>query len=302
MAIVRLQDACFDVDRTYREVESEILERFDDVDVDPEMDSLIGVRDDGSVVASIWSYVPDSAETLWRAFADVHVLPELRSELDEFTVDWWEARSRQRLAERSDDLPKVLWFGVYEHRVGQVALLQGKGYEIRRYYDELIRDLAEPIPDRAPPQGIELVPADEARPGDELWVHNEAFRDHWGSQPFTEERWRQFHNEFYLPAASFVAYDDREPVGHVFSTKYPHDFADRGFAHSWVESLGVIPSHRKRGVATALLAVALRAFADDGMEYAVLDVDSENPTGAYGLYEGLGFVLDRRSLAMLKDV
>ena len=301
-AIVQLQDACFEVDQTYREVESEIIERFEDVDVDPERDSLLGVRDDGSVVASVWSYVPTTAATLWRAFADIHVLPDLRADLDGFTVDWWEARSRQRLAERPDDLPKVLWFGVYAHRTEQIAVLEGKGYEIRRYYDELIRDLSQPIEAGAVPKGIELVPADDARPGDELYVHNESFRDHWGSQPFTEERWRQFHNEFYLPEASFVAYDEGEPVGHVFSTKYPHDFADRGFTHSWVESLGVVPSHRRRGIASALLAAALQSFIDDGMEYAVLDVDSENPTGAYGLYERLGFVLDRRSLALMKDV
>ena len=301
-AIVALQDACFGVDQTYREVESEILERFEDADVHAPSDTLLAVRADGAVLASIWSYVPTSAETLWRAFADVHVVPALRSELDDFAVDWWEARSRQRLDEKPDDVPKVLWFGVYAHRTDQVAVLERKGYEIRRYYDELICDLSTPVAESPLPDGVELVPADDARPGDELFVHNEAFRDHWGSQPFTEERWRQFHNEFYLPEASFVAYDQGEPVGQVFSTKYPHDFADRGFRHAWVESLGVVPSHRRRGLATALLGAALRAFQADGMEFAVLDVDSENPTGAYGLYEGLGFVLDRRSLAMLKDV
>ena len=301
-AIATLQDECFEADHTYREVESEILERFDDPEVNPDTDTLLAVASDGSVMVSIWSYVASSAETLWRAFADVHVRPDLREELDGFAVDWWEARSRARLAGRPDDLPKVMWYGVYAHRTGQIALLEGRGFEIRRYYDELIRDLAEPIAAHPAPGGVEIVPAEDAAPGDELYVHNEAFRDHWGSQPFTEERWRQFHNEFYLPGASYVAYDGDDPVGHIFCTKYPHDFEDRGFTHAWVESLGVVPSHRKRGIATALLTSSLRDFAAEGLEYAVLDVDSENPTGAYGLYEALGFVIDRRSLAMLKDV
>ena len=33
------------------------------------------------------------------------------------------------------------------------------------------------------------------------------------------------------------------------------------------------------------------------MDEAMLGVDAENPTGALGLYEGLGFVVARRSAA-----
>jgi ribosomal protein S18 acetylase RimI-like enzyme len=33
----------------------------------------------------------------------------------------------------------------------------------------------------------------------------------------------------------------------------------------------------------------MRAYAADGVQYAVLDVDTENPTGAYGLYSSLGY-------------
>jgi len=302
VSISLMLDACFEVDGSYREVESEILERFDGPDLDAAADTLLAVDADGEILVSIWSYVPAAAETLWRAFGDVHVRPDLRSTLGGFAVDWWEARSRQRLAGLSHDLPKVLWYGLYAHQREEVALLERRGYEIRRYYDELIRDLSQPSERPPIPNGITLVPADEARPGDELRVHNESFRDLWGSQPFTQERWDQFRNEFYLPDASYVAYDGDDPVGHIFSTKYPHDFEDRGFTHSWIESLGVVPSHRKRGLASALIAVSLEDFIEDGMEFAVLDVDSENPTGAYGIYEDQGFVLDRRSVALLKDV
>ena len=301
-AISLLLDVCFEVDGTYREVESEILERFEGPDIDAATDTLVAIDAEGEVLVSIWSYVPETAETMWRAFGDVHVRPDLRPTLAGFAIDWWESRSRQRLAERSDQLAKVLWFGVYAHQTEQVALLESKGFEIRRYYDELVRDLSQAVDPQPMPTGIHLVPADEARPGDELKVHNEAFRDHWGSQPFSQERWDQFRNEFYLPSASYVAYDGESPVGHIFSTKYPHDFEDRGFAHSWIESIGVIPGYRKRGLATAMISVVLEDFIEDGMEFAVLDVDSENPTGAYGIYESQGFVLDRRSVALLKDV
>jgi ribosomal protein S18 acetylase RimI-like enzyme len=38
------------------------------------------------------------------------------------------------------------------------------------------------------------------------------------------------------------------------------------------------------------------------MEFAVLGVDSENPSGAYHIYEALGFVPERRSVAYIKKV
>jgi mycothiol synthase len=300
-AIVDLQDACFEVDRTYREVESEILDRFDDPGVDAAVDSMLGIAGDGTVIASVWSILSPTAATKWRAFGEVHVRPSHRVEpWLGFTQDWWEARSRQRLADIVDGLDKVLWMSAYEHERDRIAFLEGRGYEITRYYDELVRDLASPIPEWDLPDRIALVPAEEANPGDELRVHNEAFADHWGSQPFTQERWDHFKNEFYLPDASYVAYDGEEPVGHVMSGRYPQDFADRGYTHAWILSVGVVRSHRGRGIASAMIGAALEDFRRDGMEYALLDVDSANPTGAHALYEGLGFVFDRRTLALLK--
>lgn len=302
-AIVALQDACFSTDATYREAESEVLDRFDDPYIDAASDSLLGIDASGAVRVSVWSIVPSAAATKWRAFEEWYIHPEMRTEtVMEFALGWWEARSRQRLALLDDTLPKVLWFGAYAHRIELIAWLEGHGYVVERYYDELIRDLSLPIPDVGLPSGVHLVPAESARPGDELAVHNEAFRDHWGSQPFTQERWDHFKNEFYLPDASYIAYAGETPVGHVMSGKWPHDFDDRGFAHSWILSLGVVRSHRKRGLASALVATAMHDFVADGMEYAVLDVDSENPTGAYGLYEDLGFVRARQTVALLKPV
>ena len=299
-AILALQDACFVVDHTFREAESEILDRFDDPGIEPSLDSLLAVTASGDVIASIWSILSTSAATMWRAFGEMHIHPDHRVEpMLTFAQGWWEARSRQRLAVIDDDLDKVLWVSVYEHEVERIAFLEARGYTITRYYDELIRDLAQPIVACPLPDGVVVVPAQEAGAGDDLLVHNAAFRDHWGSQPFTQERWDHFKNEFYLLGSSWVAYDGDIPVGHVMCAKWPHDFEDRGFPHSWILSLGVVRSHRKMGLASALITLALEDFAADGMDCALLEVDSANETGAYGLYESLGFVRDRRSVALL---
>ncbi|NKQ35221.1 MAG: GNAT family N-acetyltransferase [Chloroflexi bacterium] len=67
-----------------------------------------------------------------------------------------------------------------------------------------------------------------------------------------------------------------------------------------MDEIGVIRGWRQRGIASALIAAAMRAFRDEGLEYAKLGVDTENPTGALRLYENLGFYSVRRSTAFHK--
>jgi mycothiol synthase len=62
----------------------------------------------------------------------------------------------------------------------------------------------------------------------------------------------------------------------------------------WVKDIVVRESERGRGIAKALLHTAFRAYADRGADRVGLKVDSTNPTGAPQLYEGVGFVTDRR--------
>lgn len=62
-----------------------------------------------------------------------------------------------------------------------------------------------------------------------------------------------------------------------------------GYPSGYTELLGVRRAWRGRGVAVALLTAAMRAYAADGMHYAELGVDTENPSGAHGLYASLGY-------------
>lgn len=55
------------------------------------------------------------------------------------------------------------------------------------------------------------------------------------------------------------------------------------------DQLGVLRNHRGRGIARALLVESMRRFAADRMDAAALGVDVENPSGALGLYESLGY-------------
>ena len=89
--------------------------------------------------------------------------------------------------------------------------------------------------------------------------------------------------------ASFVVVNGSVPVAFVRCGVYPHDAELRGYTEGWIEQVGTARAHRGRGLAAALIQSAMAAFASSGIEYATLEVDTENPTGAHGLYTGLGF-------------
>ena len=57
----------------------------------------------------------------------------------------------------------------------------------------------------------------------------------------------------------------------------------------YVGYLGTRRSHRGRGLARVALAKVLTEAAQAGYQRAGLGVDADNPTGALGLYESLGF-------------
>jgi ribosomal protein S18 acetylase RimI-like enzyme len=264
---------------------------------------LIAITGQGEVVVSVWSYVPTVAESKWRAFQHDYVHPDYRTPLiEEFALEWWEARCRQRFAGKADGLARYLWRNAYDWQEDKIAFLEAHDYKPMRYYDELLADLSDPVKVRPLPEHLTTLSWDSAPLEDSHTVHNEAFADHWGSQPQSEKSWAQNVDEFLLPSASFVAYDGDKPVAYLMAAAYPHDFDDKGRREAWIEGLGTLRSYRRKGIGSALMMLAMREFASMGMEFAVLGVDSENPTGAYGVYQALGFVPDRRMIAYIKDV
>ena len=93
---------------------------------------------------------------------------------------------------------------------------------------------------------------------------------------------------------SFLALDGDEVVGLVIAESTETTGSCRASEAATSPSSVSWTPWRRQGVAPALLAASLRAARDDGLERVVLDVDSENPTGALGLYTGMGFAADEQ--------
>jgi GNAT superfamily N-acetyltransferase len=104
---------------------------------------------------------------------------------------------------------------------------------------------------------------------------------------------------------SFQAVDGDEVVGYALNAFFPDDEEVTGRRDGWVESLGVRRPWRGRGVASALLEHSFNAFLYAGMTHSMLGVDTENPTGAFRVYENVGYeplhtmVLSQREVSAL---
>jgi mycothiol synthase len=312
-AIVDLQDACFAADDGYRETAAEIVERFDSPMADASTDSLVGVTDSGVMLMSLWSLIVPRPSTEVVVYDDNYIHPDHRTEeLRTFALDWWQARSMERALASSTDgqhvngsghdggsasearlrqpsLPVRFHQHVYPNQGQHIDDITRRGFTPWLYIDEMRRDLSTPVSNDVTPGRYEIVPSSDVPALDLLAIRNDAFRDHRGSQPWTIELWTSQQAGMHRADASFTALAGSEAVAFVQCAVYPHDAADRGYTEGWIEQIGTKRAHRGNGLAAALIRAAMRAFASDGIEYATLEVDTENPTGAHGLYTRLGF-------------
>lgn len=221
-------------------------------------------------------------------------------------LGWMEARTRQRFAEDAVDgsTPRLRLYTEQQH-THQAALFEGSGYRIVRYFNEMHRPLNTEFPAARLDEGLELVGFGPELHEPVRLAHNEAFRDHWGSEPRDAEGWGFVVNDpLGRPDLSAVVLEraSGRVAGYQISSHDPEVAASRGVSEGYTDLLGVRREFRGRGIAKALLADAMRRFAAAGMDTASLDVDSENPTGALALYTKLGYVVVSRSMAWDKEL
>lgn len=216
---------------------------------------------------------------------------------------WQEARARERLVEEPTDMPGHLTSWVEDTQTGSLALLSGDGFRRVRYGFMMVRDLADPIPDIALPAGLEILPVVEAHHRAIFAAENEAFRDHWMHREMEEADFVRLHRDPDLDTSLWcVAWDGPEVAGVIVNFVYPEENAALGVERGWLEHISTRRPWRRRGVASALTVASMHLFRERGLKEAALGVDSENPNGALGLYEGLGFGKVETGIAHRKDL
>lgn len=175
-----------------------------------------------------------------------------------------------------------------EPNARRAAALRDAGYEIVRVFRRMVLDLAVPPPAPSPGPGVVVRPVtpDDLRT---CWeVQRASFAQHFDFVPEAYDAWyaRQVESETYRPRYWWLAEVDGEPAGVLIGQQHEEN--------RWVKSVGTLPGARGRGVATALLLTAFGAFHAEGAPRVGLGVDSDNSTGAMGLYERLGMRAEQR--------
>jgi mycothiol synthase len=119
-------------------------------------------------------------------------------------------------------------------------------------------------------------------------LSSDTFAEHPGDNHMTrEEMVHHLSEQDARLDISLLATDEVGPVGLVLCYAPP----DAGY----IATLGVRTRARGRGLGTAMLRQAFRAFADDGRPVVRLHVEQTNTTGAIGVYENAGM---RREYAL----
>ena len=249
---------------------------------------------------------PGAARAVYHHIVIAFVRPEARGQgLGRTLNAWLEARAQavaaeQGHAQRADADVDWQTFG-YEQETAKHRLLLRQGYTPIRYFYEMVRPSLDDIPEVRLPEGLEMRPVtpEHYRP---IWDANvEAFRDHWGEPertPEDYERWTHDEREFQ-PEIWKVAWDtaSNQVAGMVLGYIIAEQNVKFNRKRGWTENICVRRPWRKQGVASALIAANLRELKARGMTEAALGVDTENPTGALGVYERMGFRPVRREAA-----
>jgi ribosomal protein S18 acetylase RimI-like enzyme len=177
------------------------------------------------------------------------------------------------------------------------SLLRRAGLRQTRWYADMERPLTD-LPPSRPVDGVELVPFSWDRDDEVRRAHNAAFTEHHGSSERDVASWQVMFTgqPSFRPDLSVLAVQDGAVVGYALAYVSEAAVAVTGVRETWFGQIGVLPAARGRGLGSAVITAALRAAAAADCHAAGLEVDTENVTGALGLYERLGFTR-RRTLA-----
>ena len=215
-----------------------------------------------------------------------------------------EAARRELAASHDTDRPRVLGMGTAEVNVGATTLARAHGYEPARWWADMERSLLDDLPPIPPlPDGLEVRPA-SAEQARQIWdADQDAFQDHWGGWDPSEASFRRWTDSpEFQPDLMLVAWDGDEIAGAVLNAVYHEENRELGLARGWLDSVFTRRAWRRRGLARALIVRSLHLLRERGLEIAILGVDADNPSGAFGLYESAGFRATQRSISWRKPL
>ena len=214
-----------------------------------------------------------------------------------------EARLREIASAHPADAERRFDVFHAEQEVGAAAVYATAGYESHVYENDMVRPDLEDIPQAPLPQGLEVRTPGEPEMRRVWEAEVEAFRDHLGASPGTENQYREFLEfEWNDPTLWRVAWDGDEVAGMVRPFINERENREFGRKRGLVENISVRRPYRRRGLARALIVQSLHAVKERGMTEAALGVLTENLHGALNLYKSVGFRVVRTWTTLRKPL
>ena len=298
-AVNELLAASEAVDRTDEHYNlDDVLEEFDNPMIDPSKDWLL-VEVDGQVVGHSRLLPRAPVDGAVSVGVDGTVHPDHRRRgFGSHLVPSMVQRALAYASERGADLRPVVTGHAPSDNADLAQIFEANGLHPERWSFVMLADLrGRRAAEVALPEGYTLHTWEGIDPDELRHAHNLAFVGHYGFTPWSPQMWSQWvaDSRAFRPALSLVARDSTGAVAaYLQSSEFDAVAEATGVKEAFVAKVGTLEGHRRRGLAGVLLRIALQRYREAGYERAALDVDSENPTGALGIYERAGFRTDLR--------
>lgn len=170
--------------------------------------------------------------------------------------------------------------------------LQEFGFTLARPWLRMDRSLAGALPEPRPVVGYRLVDGRSATPGEWGRMFNRSFADHWRFTPRGEDEVVGGKPpDLCLMAVTVGGSPAAITLGEL--EHYTDDSREQPVG--LVSSVGTLPEHRRRRLATWLVAEVLHRLKASGARSASLYVDGRNATRAFDAYGKLGFEVSSES-------
>jgi len=269
---------------------------------DPVNDVVI-VDVEGSVMAAsgVRRVVRDKVPTyeIWGSVDPIF----RRRGLGTCLMSWSLDHARIRASREDPDGRVALATFAEDTETGHRAIIAAAGLEPVRHFFLMRRTRLDEIPDVPLPDGLEIRPVSPDQHRTIFDAETEAFRDHWGQREMTESDYNATFGRSELDTDLWVvAWAGDRVAGVVQNWVWPEENVRLDTRRGWLEHISVRRPWRRRGLARAMTSASLVKLREAGLDEAMLGVDSENPNGALGLYEGLGFEVHSRAAAYRRDL
>jgi len=270
-----------DISRTYRHLRN----------CDP-FEDMVFAEVSGRVVGygRTWWEDEQKGDRIYSLF--VNLTPDWRERgIRRAILRWLEARARAAAETHPPETSKLLQAWSSEHERDWRKILASEGYEIVRWEYEMVRSLADEIRPAPLPDGVEIRPVTDEDAERIFAAAADAFSDHWGVTGWFDAKslaeWRE--SPTWNPHLWKIAFDGDEVVGTVLNYVDEKENDEYERRRGYTECICVRRPWRGRGVAKALITESMKMHKAMGMIETAHGVDTQNPTGALQLYEGLGY-------------